>query len=271
MRFLNWIDVSKLSFNTLLLLEREQLRWLPGWVPEDDMACALRANPVVEWYVRHKCPELNGWVDELMASKTTQGNRGESAERIRQAEEAILNTLNDLVVYAVDPAIYDALPFNAWDSDELRMLVDWHAKTVIDVGSGTGRLAFVAAEAGAHAVFAVEPVGNLRRYIMEKAHEGGLRNVFAVDGLITDLPFPDGFADVTMGGHVFGGDPPAEYAELKRVTRLGGMIILCPGSSKTETAAHEFLEAQGFAWSWFEEPEYGKKRKYWKMNGEGND
>jgi SAM-dependent methyltransferase len=267
MRYLKWIDVSKLSFNTLLLLERVQLRWLPGWVPEGDMAIALRANPVVEWYLRHKCPEISSWVDGVMAGESPHGEREENDGRIRQSEEEILNTINDLVVYAVDPAVYDALPFNAWDSDELRLLVDWHGKTVIDVGSGTGRQAFVVAETGAHAVFAVEPVGNLRRYIKQKAQERGLRNVFTVDGLITDLPFPDGFADVTIGGHVFGGDPPAEYAELKRVTRLGGMVILCPGSSSTEMAAHEFLVERGFAWSWFEEPEYGRKRKYWMVNG----
>jgi hypothetical protein len=68
-----------------------------------------------------------------------------------------------------------------------------------------------------------------------------------------------------MGGHVFGGHPEAEYQEMKRVTKPGGMIILCPGSSLPETKAHEYLVAQGFAWSTFEEPRNGTKRKYWKM------
>lgn len=43
----NWIDVSALSFNTLLLLERVQLSWFPGWVPAAELALALEANPVV--------------------------------------------------------------------------------------------------------------------------------------------------------------------------------------------------------------------------------
>ena len=30
----DWMDVSSLPFNTLLLLERVQLSWFPGWVPE---------------------------------------------------------------------------------------------------------------------------------------------------------------------------------------------------------------------------------------------
>ena len=88
-----------------------------------------------------------------------------------------------------------------------------------------------------------------------------------MDGLITDLPFPDGFADITMGGHVFGDTPEASYREMKRVTKPGGMIILCPGTSCRRTEAHEYLVSQGFAWSTFEEPRDGTKRKYWKRIG----
>jgi ubiquinone/menaquinone biosynthesis C-methylase UbiE len=143
-------------------------------------------------------------------------------------------------------------------------LTDFSGKIVIDIGSGTGRLAFIAAER-ACAVFAVEPVGNLRLYIKQKARDQNLRNIFPVDGKITDLPFPDGFADITMGGHVFGEHPEAEYTEMKRVTKPGGMIILCPGTSLNETKAHEYLVSQEFSWSLFEEPQDGKKRKYWKQ------
>jgi ubiquinone/menaquinone biosynthesis C-methylase UbiE len=168
------------------------------------------------------------------------------------------------VVYAVDPAIYDAQPFLGWDSNELLSLSDLSGKIVIDIGSGTGRLAFIASES-ASAVFAVEPIGNLRLFIKQKAHAQNLKNIFPVDGLITDLPFPDGFADITMGGHVFGDHPDAEYAEMKRVTKPEGMLILCPGTSLNETKAHEYLVSQGFSWSLFEEPHDGMKRKYWKQ------
>ncbi len=257
----NWIDVSTLSFNSLLLLERVQLSWLPGWLKEDELAIALQGNPVVAWYLRHKCPEIAAWVDEVLASQ--EGLPAPQAARLRQAELAIMQQINDLLVYVVDPTIYDAQSFLGWNSDELRTLTDWDGKTVIDIGSGTGRLALVAAEA-AQTVFAVEPVANLRAYIKEKAHQQGLRNLFPMDGLITDLPFPDGFADVTMGGHVFGGTPNKEYAEMKRVTRPGGMLILCPGSSMSEGASHDFLVAQGFEWANFIEPPNGKVRKYWK-------
>ncbi len=258
---LNWMDVTGLSFNTLLLLERVQLSWLPGWLKEPELALALHANPAVAWYLRHKCPPIAPWVDQVLA-QVDQVAAGDP-QAVRAAEVAVLRAIEDLVVYAVDPSVYDAQPFLAWDSDELHKLADWRGQMVIDVGSGTGRLAFVAAQAGARAVFAVEPVENLRHYIKEKARRQGLHNVFPVDGTITSLPFPDDFAGVTMGGHVFGDLPAEEMAELRRVTRPGGQIILCPGSSLSQQAAHDFLIAQGFSWDTFEEPRDGIKRKYW--------
>src|SRR4030043_2289374 len=159
---INWIDVTTLSFNTLLLLERVQLSWFAGWVPEVELVIALQANPTVEWYLRHKCPEIIPWLDQVQATYTL--SNAPSSEQIRQAEITVLNTINDLLVYAVDPAIYDAQLFLSWDSNELLKLTDFNQKMVIDIGSGTGKLEFVAAGT-ASVVFTVEPVGNLRLYL----------------------------------------------------------------------------------------------------------
>ena len=257
----HWMDISQLSFNSLLLLEQVQLGWLPGWLPETELALALRANPVVEWYFRHKCPKLNEWLNRVL----TQADPADCAnlEKVRQAEITVMQAMNDLLVYAIDPSIYDAQPFLEWSSQELSSLADFTGKIVIDVGAGTGRLALIAAPA-AEAVFAVEPVGNLRAFLKAKARSQGLKNVFPVDGLITDIPLPDEFADITMGGHVFGETLEAEFRELERVTKPGGMIILCPGNSDADNETQTYLVAQGFLWSRFEEPVDGMKRKYWK-------
>jgi SAM-dependent methyltransferase len=261
-----WMDVSQLSFNVLLLLEQVQLSWLPGWLPERELGIALTGNPAVEWYMRHKCPQLNEWLDRVMSA--VQGDRLGDPMEIRQAEVDVLGSMTDLVVYAVDPAIYDAQPFLGWDTNELMSMADFIGKTVIDVGAGTGRLALAAAEK-AKTVFSVEPVANLRAYLKEKARAKGLQNVYPVDGLITDIPFPGQTADVTMGGHVFGEDLDAEYQELMRVTKAGGMIILCPGNDDKDNEPHDFLVARGFEWSRFEEPRDGWKRKYWRTVAQG--
>ncbi|MBM3152435.1 MAG: class I SAM-dependent methyltransferase [Chloroflexi bacterium] len=258
---INWMDMTNVSFNTLLLLERVQLSWFPGWVDPNDLGLALKANPVVEWYLRHKCPEIYEWLDGIMSQV---GDSLPEALLLRQAEVRILQSITDLVTYVLDPAFYDAQEFLNWDPKELTSLVDFSARIVIDVGSGTGRLAFIAAQT-AKTVFAVEPVGNLRYYLQSKAIQSGVMNIYPMDGLITNLPFPPGFADVTMGGHVFGDAPGKEMAEMVRVTKPGGSIILCPGNDESDNERHAFLTSQGFSWKSFIEPPDDRVRKYWKV------
>ena len=80
----DWMDVSNISFNALLLLEEIQLSWLPGWLPEKELHIALKANPVVDWYLRHKCPQLNEWLDHLTVIH--QEIHNSSPAEIRQAD-----------------------------------------------------------------------------------------------------------------------------------------------------------------------------------------
>lgn len=259
---LNWLDVTPISFNALLLLERAQLNWFPNWrFPPRELGIALAANPAVAWYLRHKAPEIAPWVDSVLTQPDARAARVPA--EVRAAEVAVLSTLEDLLVYALDPAVYDAQPFLNWDPCELTGLTDFTGKVVLDIGAGTGRQTFIVAPLAA-AVFPVEPVGNLRDYLREKARRLGLTNVHPVDGLITRIPFPDGFADVVMSGHVYGDEPAAEVAEVTRVTKPGGMVIFIPGNSDVDNAEHRYLAAQGFAWAAFEEPHDGMKRKYWK-------
>lgn len=256
---LNWMDVSEVSFNTFLLMERVQLQWLVSWLPKRECGIALSAHPAVAWYFKHKCPETASWVDAVIAAAP----RGLSHEEVRSAEKTVLASCNDMVVYAIDPTVYDAQPFLKWDSNELLSTADFRGKTVLDIGSGTGRLALTVAGL-ARTVYAVEPVANLRRYVMEKAQAAGHTNVYAVDGLLTQIPFSDAFADITMAGHVFGDDPEEEIAEAERVTKPDGMVIGCPGNGNADNAMHEAFLAHGYEWSSFEQPRDGIKRKYWK-------
>lgn len=255
---LNWIDVHPLSINHFLLLERVQLSWMPGWLPETELAVVLRAHPHIDWFMRHKCPAIAPWLDRVLETHPAAPDAD-----LRSAELTLLNEINDLLVYAIDPAIYERLPFTAWDDRELTSLADFNGKIVLDIGAGPGRLTFAVAGL-AKTVFAVEPVDNLRRFIREKAAAHGLRNVFAVDGLLTAIPFPDDFADIVMGGHVFGDDPASEIAELERVTRPGGTVVLMPGNVDTDNAEHAALLAAGYQWAVFVEPPADRVRKYWK-------
>ena len=177
---------------------------------------------------------------------------------------AVLDSMHDWLIYVLDPAKYDQLSFLGWDDSSLLEMADFQDKIVLDIGSGTGRLAFTVTDS-ARVVYAVEPVANLRRYLYEKCRRLGVDNLYPLDGSITQIPLEDNFADIVMAGHVFGDDYDREFAEMQRVVRDGGMILLHPGTNaKNDDDAHLFLVDNGFNFDTFEEPGDGLKRKYWK-------
>jgi len=258
---LGWMDVKSLSFNSLLLLEKMQINYLDRLnIPEEDLVIALDNNPAVEWYIRTQVERLNEWLDEL---KNNYNSKNIDKKRVRKAEIEVMENMNDWLVYVIDPETYEKQSFLDWDSNELRDIVNFENKTVIDLGAGTGRLTFVAAEKAKN-VFAVEPIANLREYIKAKVSELEFDNVYTIDGLIEDIPFPENFADIITGGHVFGDYFDKEYNELMRVVKNGGEIILCPGNNDVDNDRHKYLADKGFNWSSFLEPGEGMKRKYWK-------
>ncbi len=137
-----WINTTKLSFKSLLLLERWQIELFSKRPFNKDLAVTLKANPEVEWFLRHKCPEISDWLDKVLSIETV----GSSAEDIRKSELTILDELNDWLTYAIDPSIYDNQSFLKWDSIELLSLIDFSGKVILDIGSGTGKLAFLVAD-----------------------------------------------------------------------------------------------------------------------------
>ena len=257
----DWIDVEELSFETLLLLEDPHLRWLPRDWPGGELGVALRAHPSVRDFLRVRLRGEGGWLEELIdRSPDADG------ETLRRCEVAVMARIADWLVYVVRPEAYDAQPFLRWDDDELLRLVDPRGKTIVDVGSGTGRL-LEPLIAGAATVFAVEPIAHLRRHLKAKFAAHG-RKLYVLDGVATEIPLPDATADVTLAGHVYGDEPEREIAELERVTRPGGMVVLCPACNDVDDDGHRTLVAAGYAWSTFEEPGEGTKRKYWRTVGD---
>lgn len=241
---LNWIDVNGFSFHSLLLLERFQIRLLCGI---DDpafrasFARALAGHPAVAWYLAHRCPECADTVAQLIACAP----HGVSPEELRSCELSVMSWVEDFITYTRPELMDTHCGFIAhWDPARLLELADFKNKTILDVGSGSGRLAFAAAGL-AREVYACEPVETLRAYLRSRIRREGLNNVRVVDGMADSLPYPNDLFDIVMSGHVVGDDYDGELTELARVTKPGGWLIDCPGE-ETHCAPDQELLRRGW-------------------------
>jgi len=245
MSFLNWITPEDYSFNSFLLLERFQISLMMcndnvDW--KRNMGIALVANPAVRWYFEKRCPEATLIISELISNTPPTTD----AKQIREAEIYVLISVEDFTIYTTPELMQSQCDFiHGWDKKHLFELVNLQGKIVLDVGAGSGRLSFAAAEKAAW-VYTSEPVGTLREYIRDKIKAENIKNIRILDGLLPYLPFPDDTFDVVMSGHVVGDDWEAELAELTRVCKPGGWLLDCPGDSEWDMEPKP--ELTGRAW-----------------------
>jgi len=243
---LGWINVEKYSFNSFLLLERFQINLMfTGYSKNEEwkqyMGIALNENPAVKWYFEHRCPEQRDLIDEIVLKAPIVTEQA----KIRKSEIFVLGSVEDFVTFTT-PEVMDTncKYIYGWNKERLFEMADFKDKVVLDVGSGSGRLAFAAAKI-AKEVYASEPVETLREFIRNKAKCENIDNIWVAEALITSIPYPDNTFDIVMSGHVVGDDWDAEIAELTRVCKSGGFILDCPGE-ETDHKSQPELVKRGF-------------------------
>jgi SAM-dependent methyltransferase len=97
---------------------------------------------------------------------------------------------------------------------------------VLDLGTGTGNAALLAARAGAE-VTAMDPAPRLLDVARGRLEAEGLTGTFA-SAAAEDLPFEDGAFDAVLSvfAVIFTPDPPRAAAEIVRVLAPGGRAVI---------------------------------------------
>ena len=242
----HWINPADISINCILLMDHRLVGQVCGpWYGEEyskSLAIVLTNHPAVAWYCKEKAPETAAYVDALL----TSAPQNAPAEEIRAAECFVLNQIDWAVVYVYPELMEQNCPYiYAWDKARLFELCDFTGRLVLDVGAGTGRLTFAAAEQARH-VYASEPVDRLREFMREKLRREDVSNVTVLDGMCDCLPYEDSTFDVVMSGHVVGDDYDRELAELERITKPGGWVLDCPGEDDRWTEPETEMLSHGF-------------------------
>lgn len=219
------------ALDDVLIFDDETLadllaRGAHGLSPED-LAAALRTGPI----------ELADRVYRSLPARQRERFRRAHAYPTDAAEgEAACRLLDALfweLTYWKTPELYEELT----EGERLhpgifrRLAPLVRDRVVLDAGAGSGRATFECLRHGARHVYAVEPSPGLLRLLERRLRRSTTRKrVTPLRGRFDALPLPDDCVDVALSCSAFtaeakqGGDPG--LAELRRVTRPGGRIVL---------------------------------------------
>jgi ubiquinone/menaquinone biosynthesis C-methylase UbiE len=156
-----------------------------------------------------------------------------TAEEIADAQQEVLDRFFWELTYWKTPELYEELI----EGEQLHPGIfqhlerEIHGKSVLDVGAGSGRATLECLRYGARSIHAVEPSPGLRRILQRKlARYQAEERLSLSAGRFEALPLADQSVDTALSCSAFTADPAqggeAGLAEMKRVTRPGGKIVI---------------------------------------------
>ena len=250
----------------LLLLESFQIKYLPDRVPQLEFATILRNYPVIHRFLISKYPPIEGFI----ANVIKENKEITDPELVNQYCDELLWEIADLIVYNKYPELYDRKLDFRWDINKIISVKNLKDLIVLDVGSGSGKLAFLLANY-AKIVYAVEPLGSFRDFIRKKICDEKVSNVFVLDGFLDSLPFPGNSIDILFTSNAIGWSFENELLEIERVLKPNGQAIhLMRGiGNDDENPFHEKLSSPEWNYDCTKYPDtIGLKFKYVKtLNG----
>ncbi|HEV8191442.1 MAG TPA: methyltransferase domain-containing protein [Ktedonobacterales bacterium] len=176
---------------------------------------------------------LQATPEEKRAALVAALERRASAASISQARHRILDAFFWELTYWKTPDLYEELTLGEPIHPGIfrRLAPDLRGHIVLDAGAGSGRATFACLDRGAARVYALEPSPGLLRILDRKRadHPDGAR-ILPLRGRFGAIPLADDAVDVALSCSAFtsepehGGEPG--LAELRRVTRTGGHIVL---------------------------------------------
>lgn len=267
----NWINAREFSINSMLLMDRWMLQQLIGLKDSQIyhnseeyrrlLGVVLAYNPTICWYFKNKCPEAAQRVDLLVEAVPNHL----STEAVRECESNFMDMMDTMFVYTYPEIMNKNCEYiREWDSERLLSMTDFTDKIVLDIGSGTGRLAFAAAKK-AKKVYASEPGDRMREFMRDKIAAEQISNVVVLDGTIEAIPFEDDTFDIAMCGYVLGVDVKQEIANMERVVKNGGLIVSCMGEDdRKNLKPNQRLLDEGFEYSHYVSKTGGDVYRYWK-------
>jgi len=166
----------------------------------------------------------------------TELSRPISRDQVEAARRRVLDGLFWELTYWKTPELYEELTEGEQVHPGIfqRLEPDLRGKTVLDAGAGSGRASFECVRHGAGLVYAVEPSPGLLRILERKLASlltGSPGNrIVPYQGRFDHIPLEDNCVDVSLSCSAFTAEPgqggEVGLAELKRVTRPGGKIVV---------------------------------------------